>query len=139
MRSNSSSVYSAVRRMSSAMPALLNAPSRRPWRDTAPPIRRSTSADFETSVLTKRASPPGILAIRKGLGAREALSSDGRGWRDVTLSLWEIDDIDEYRIPAMGELLVGLHTGGGPVRSRLGRAWSQPSPVGSLHLVPPSA
>lgn len=86
-----------------------------------------------------RPAPPGIVAIREGMGAREAISSHGRGWRDVTVSFWDVEEIEEYRIPAMGELLVGLHTGGGPVRSRLGRSWSPPSAVGSLHLVPPSA
>jgi len=57
----------------------------------------------------------------------------------VTVSLWDVEEIDEYRIRPMGELLVGLHTGGRPVRTRLGSVWSPPSAVGRLHLVPPSA
>jgi len=105
-------------------------------------IRREPLASFREPGVglpsARRAAPP-IEAIREGLSVREALSSEGRGWRDITVSLWDVEEIDEYRIPAMGELLVGLHTGGRPVRTRVGSAWSPPSAVGRLHLVPATA
>jgi AraC family transcriptional regulator len=77
---------------------------------------------------------PSVRAFQQVLGtARSAYRGS-----DFTVCRWDARELGEYDLPATSELVVNLHTGGGPVRSRLEDGWTRGMGAGHVHVMPPS-
>ena len=64
---------------------------------------------------------PSAQVFESVLGAARATHS-GDGF---TVCLWDASELDQYDLPATNELVVNLHTGGAPVRTRLPSGWTE--------------
>lgn len=93
--------------------------------------------------LPARAATSGLAhgpgPIAESLGITPALSSEGAGWKDLSLFLWRGRARSCEFVP-YGETLAVFHTGGSRnVRVRLGSRWTdQPSIPGRITIVPPA-
>src|SRR5262245_5028577 len=77
---------------------------------------------------------PSVEVFQRVLGtARSAYT-----WENFTVCLWNARELDEYDLPATKELVVNLHTGGAPVRTRLPSGWTRSMAPGHVHVMPPS-
>jgi AraC family transcriptional regulator len=77
---------------------------------------------------------PSAEVFQRVLGAARAKhSSEG-----FTVCLWSAEQLDQYNLPATNELVVNLHTGGAPVRTRLPSGWTRDMAPGRVHVMPPS-
>jgi AraC family transcriptional regulator len=77
---------------------------------------------------------PSVEVFQKVLGAARSVYS----WEDFNVCLWDVRELDQYDLPATTELVVNLHTGGLPVRSRLASGWTRDISPGHVHVMPPS-
>ena len=84
--------------------------------------------------LTESARSSSAEVFRTVMGAARA-THRGQGF---TVCLWDASELDQYKLPATGELVVNLHTGGGPVRTRLPSGWTPAMAPGHVHVMPPS-
>ena len=77
---------------------------------------------------------PSAQVFESVLGAARA-THNGDGF---AVCLWDASELDQYDLPATDELVVNLHTGGAPVRTRLPSGWTKEMAPGRVHVMPPS-
>jgi AraC family transcriptional regulator len=77
---------------------------------------------------------PSVEVFQNVLGAARSVYS----CEDFNVCLWDLRQLDQYDLPATNELVVNLHTGGAPVRSRLAAGWTRDISPGHVHVMPPS-
>ena len=81
----------------------------------------------------------GSAPIERAVGFRPALSSDGAGWKDLSLYLWR-GQAEACEFEPFSEALAIFHTGGAEdVPIRVGRRWIDDHSIpGSVTIVPPA-
>lgn len=91
-------------------------------------------ADSRFSLPTDSTSSASVAVFQKVLGSARSAYSLG----DLTVCFWDARRMDEYDLPATKELVINLHTGGAPVRTRLRSGWTRAMAPGHVHVMPPS-